>query len=85
MLGIHVEDSYEANVRQSIESKAKHKRQKRLARKEEESDDLYPDSDETFAYIAGYTTWGFPYGVTWEEIGEEPPWIYDEDIEHQGG
>ena len=22
------------------------------------------DSDERFAYIAGYTAWGFPYGVT---------------------
>ena len=26
------------------------------------------DSDETFAYIAGYTSWGFPYGITWEEM-----------------
>ncbi len=22
-----------------------------------------------FSYIAGYTSGGFPYGVTWEEIG----------------
>jgi hypothetical protein len=28
---------------------------------------LEPDSDETFAFIAGYTDWGFPYGITWEE------------------
>lgn len=28
----------------------------------------YPESDETYAYIAGYTAWGFPYGVTWEEM-----------------
>ncbi|WP_298273485.1 hypothetical protein [Geobacter sp.] len=26
-----------------------------------------PDSDEQFAYIAGYTEGGFPYGITWEE------------------
>ncbi|MDD2853830.1 MAG: hypothetical protein PHY09_18235 [Desulfuromonadaceae bacterium] len=26
------------------------------------------DSDEHFAYIAGYTEGGAPYGVTWEEM-----------------
>jgi hypothetical protein len=25
------------------------------------------DSDENFAFIAGYTAGGYPYGVTWEE------------------
>ncbi|WP_334074096.1 hypothetical protein [Paenibacillus sp. A14] len=27
-----------------------------------------PWSDETFAFIAGYTEWGFPYGITWAEM-----------------
>ena len=84
MHGVHVDEKYEANVRRSIETKAeqrKKKRLERLARKEAEFNDLYQDSDETFAFIAGYTSWGFPYGVTWEEIGEKPPWIDDEDIE----
>jgi hypothetical protein len=81
MLGVHVDENYETNLRQSIETKAKHRRQKRLARKEAEFDNLYSDSDDTFAYIAGYTSGGVPYGVTWEEIGEEPPWIDDEDID----
>ena len=84
MLGVHVDENYEANVRRSIKNRAKQRKQRRLARKEVEYDDPYPDSDETFAYIAGYTSWGFPYGVTWEEIGEEPPWINDEDIEQSG-
>lgn len=26
------------------------------------------DSDDNFAYIAGYTAGGFPYGTTWEEM-----------------
>jgi hypothetical protein len=30
--------------------------------------ELYPESDETYAYIAGYTNWGFAFGVTWEEM-----------------
>ena len=33
---------------------------------------MYPDSDGTFYYIAGYTSGGAPYGVTWEEMGLEP-------------
>lgn len=28
--------------------------------------------DDTFFYIAGYTSGGAPYGVTWEEMGLEP-------------
>lgn len=26
-----------------------------------------PDQDENFAFIAGYTSGGFPYGITWKE------------------
>lgn len=28
-------------------------------------------SDENFAFIAGYTSGGAPYGTTWEEVGSE--------------
>jgi hypothetical protein len=33
------------------------------------------DWDENFAYIAGRTEAGFPYGITWEAeaIGQERP------------
>ena len=34
--------------------------------------DRYPDSDDTFFYIAGYTSGGAPYGVTWAEMGLAP-------------
>ncbi len=44
-----------------------------MQRKLQDQIDLYPNSDDTFAYIVGYTSWGFPYGVTWEELGKEPP------------
>ena len=40
------------------------------AQKEERSQPAYydnPDQDDTFFYIAGYTSGGAPYGVTWEE------------------
>ena len=29
---------------------------------------IAPDSDEHFAFIAGYTAGSLPYGVTWEEL-----------------
>jgi len=83
-LGIQVDENYEANVRRSIENRAERRKKRRLARMERNLDDLYPDSNDTFAYIAGYTSWGFPYGVTWEEIGEEPPRIDDEDVKQSG-
>lgn len=35
-----------------------------------------PDSDGHFAFIAGYTEGGFPYGTTWDELRED---VYIED------
>ncbi|MDU0458959.1 MAG: hypothetical protein RW306_09545 [Geobacteraceae bacterium] len=31
---------------------------------------LEPESDDCFAFIAGYTPGGAPYGITWEEQEE---------------
>jgi hypothetical protein len=44
------------------------------AQKEERSQPAYydnPDQDDTFFYIAGYTSGGAPYGVTWEDMARE--------------
>jgi hypothetical protein len=32
------------------------------------------DWDENFAYVAGRTEAGFPYGTTWEELETEATW-----------
>ncbi|WP_455618016.1 hypothetical protein [Eisenbergiella sp.] len=46
---------------------------KKLKKKQQaENDAFYADCDETFAFIAGYTSGGMPYGTTWEELGLEP-------------
>ncbi len=34
--------------------------------------DPYPYSDGYFAFIAGCTSGGAPFGVTWEELGIDP-------------
>ena len=33
---------------------------------------FHEDQDNTFYYIAGYTSDGAPYGVTWKEMGMLP-------------
>jgi hypothetical protein len=45
---------------------------KQLAKLEKENrEELWEDSDDSFAYVAGYTPGGVPYGITREEIGEK--------------
>ena len=34
--------------------------------------------DDNFAFIAGHTSWGFPYGTKWEEVGINPSLSLDE-------
>lgn len=39
-------------------------------KKQEIFEDRLFESDDTFAFIAGYTLGGTPYGITWEEMEE---------------
>lgn len=51
------------------------KQQKRAKRKKEARDNLIKEEilqDDRFFFIAGYTSGGAPYGVTWEEMGLQP-------------
>ena len=52
--------------------KAKRKRKREQKRMQKEGLLFGEDQDDTFFYIAGYTSGGAPYGVTWEEMGLEP-------------
>ena len=59
-------------------------RQKHLAKErkaQQEKDLLYENSDDIFAFIAGYTGGGVPFGITWEELGLEPYASYEELME----
>ena len=38
-----------------------------------EGTDLFPDSDDTFEFIAGYTSGGVPFGM--EREGESPVYM----------
>ncbi len=57
----------------------KKKKRKAILMKQNELQDCFSDSDETFYYIAGYTSGGAPYGVTWDEMGLEPNGEVDEE------
>lgn len=81
LLGVDIPDSHLEQLKKKAENKAFHRKKQKEKQKLEDLKSLYEDSDDTFYFIAGYTAGGFPYGVTWEEIGETPPWLEDENIE----
>ena len=43
---------------------------KRKSKKEKQQETPVIEQNEYFAFIAGYTPAGFPYGITWEEQAE---------------
>ncbi|HUE82263.1 MAG TPA: hypothetical protein VMM84_09115 [Pyrinomonadaceae bacterium] len=65
ILGVRVDPEYRDTVLKSVARDVEARTLRKLRRKE--ALDGFVDSDDTFAYIAGYTAAGFPYGVTWEE------------------
>ena len=75
-LGIEFDSEYLAAVRQSAKSQNFVKTSQTPISHLEFGDSCLEDtdSDETYAYIAGYTSNGVPYGVTWEEMDEEQDW-----------
>ena len=61
-----------ATMRQAEQIRLDQRRREQEAKAAQAFDDRYPDSDDTFFYIAGYTSGGAPYGVTWAEMGLAP-------------
>ena len=56
-----------------------HKRRRKNRKKEDPEDSEIYRNDE-FAYIVGYTGWGYPYGTTWEEMGIDPELPFEEKV-----
>ena len=54
----------------SYEAQINAKKEKRKLKKQQ-AEYLPFDQDENFYYIAGYTSGGAPYGITWDEASEE--------------
>ena len=60
--------------KRAIQKKKKADRRKRREKKKAEAalESFNPDQNDDFFFIAGYTSGGAPYGVTWEEMGLDP-------------
>ena len=64
-LGLEISPEREDAAKISLQNRLE---QKRKSQEESFSADISCDSDETFAFIAGYTSGGAPYGATWGEM-----------------
>jgi hypothetical protein len=65
-LGMHFAPEYLEALRRTAAGRPKYRRDDA---KDAQAVDVEPMSNEDFAYIAGHTAAGFPFGVTWEEMG----------------
>jgi len=61
-----------AEKQQAEEVRIEHLQMEREEKKLRDFYDRFPDSNDQFFFIAGYTSGGAPYGVTWEEAGLDP-------------
>ena len=67
-------------IKQAEEQRLRQRRMEREAKERERLAELYEDCDGRFAFIAGYTDGGAPYGVMWEEVGIDPGLPFEEKV-----
>jgi hypothetical protein len=67
LLGVALDRAWVTQLRALLEGNYRARAQRRTERERLDSGLSDEDSDEYFAYIAGYTRGGAPYGVAWEE------------------
>jgi hypothetical protein len=69
MLGVKLDPEYVQKVQSSEQDRIEARRRERERRKAAAAPSEFDeDSNDTFAYIAGYTAGGVPFGITWEEM-----------------
>ena len=56
------------------------KKKKKQVKNEAAHIDPYTDMNGEFAYIAGYTPGGAPYGVRWEDVGIDSELPFEEKV-----
>lgn len=66
MLGYPIAAERIAEIKRRVAIQAENKRRSREAK----VDRMEGERDAVFAFIAGHTSGGAPYGVTWEELKE---------------
>ncbi len=68
--GITLESLNKPKKSEKPKNAVKKKRHKKKTKKKESFEEAW--QDDRFFFIAGYTSGGAPYGVTWDEMGLEP-------------
>lgn len=71
-LSEHIRTHGEIKELQRIRAERKVRTKRILKRPHKEPGSMPIEQDDTFFFIAGYTSGGAPYGVTWEQMGLEP-------------
>ncbi len=73
MLGVELDSIYVKKLQETVESQIKWNQRRKLEKQKEDEQlcNRYSYSDENFFFIAGYTSGGMLYGVTWEEAEKE--------------
>ena len=77
-LGVNYTQEQLDQIKQAEEQRLRQRRMEREAKERERLAELYKDCDGRFAFIAGYTDGGAPYGVMWEEVGIDPRLPFEE-------
>lgn len=67
ILGYQFTPEYIEELKRCIESRIKQRKKRKKVSHDKEMNTPF-ESDDRFFYIAGYTSGGAPYGVTWEEM-----------------
>lgn len=71
MLGVDLPDARLEQARRDEQARATHRARQKEKYAPRTS---IPESNEEFAFIAGYTEGGAPYGITWDEWAEGDVW-----------
>ena len=79
-LGVNYTQEQLDQIKQAEEQRLRQRRMEREAKEREQLAELYEDCDGRFAFIAGYTDGGAPYGVMWEEVGIDPGLPFEEEV-----
>ncbi len=79
-LGVNYTQEQLDQIKQAEEQRLRQRRMEREAKERERRAELYEDCDDRFAFIAGYTDGGAPFGVMWEEVGIDPGLPFEEKV-----
>ena len=84
-LGVNYTQEQLDTIRRNEEERIRQKHLQKAKKEQERLSELYGDTcDDHFAFIAGYTSGGAPYGSTWEEMGIDPSLSFEEKVMRLG-